>query len=107
MDDITELRLKKFSANWMSWIVDPIAEQTGISFDRTPAKEITAPKEMIRVCAFHIDFDERPTIYQDVSSLSDASFICENIHSCRADWNVDYAAAFDADGHLVINGRPY
>lgn len=107
MDEITARRLQKFTDNWISWNADPIADETGISFDRTPATKITAPADMIRVCAFHIDFDERPTIYQDVSSLSDAKFICQHIHLCRGDWNIDYAAAFDDHAKQVLSGRPY
>ena len=107
MDDITRRRLEKFADSWISWRHDPVAEDTGISFDRTPADEIKAPKGIFRVCAYHIDFDERPTVYQDVSSLSDAKFISENLSDCRGDWNVDYAAAFDETGQLVVTGRPY
>lgn len=107
MDDITRLRLKKFSEAWESWIKDPVAEATGISFDRTPVPDISAPSGLFRVCAYHIDFDERPTVYQDVSSLSDAKFICEHLSDCRAGWNVDYAAAFDESGEIVVSNRPY
>ena len=107
MNDILEHRLKKFAERWIGWVKDDLIERAGITFDRTPAKDIAAPEGMFRICAYHFDFDERPTSYQDVASKSDAKFICENLLDCKGPWNVDYAMAFDERGEIVASGRPY
>lgn len=95
------------SLAWRAWSDDPLAAQTGVSFDRRPAGKISAPPAKFRVCAYHIDFDERPTAYVDVDSLGEAQRICEKLSSVRGDFNVDYAQAFDERGKLVVNGRPW
>ena len=107
MNDIHTRRLKKFSELWIGWVNDDLTERAGISFDRTPAKDIAAPAGMFRVCAYHIDFDERPTSYLDVGSKTDATFVCEHLMDCKGPWNVDYAAVFDEAGDIVVSGRPY
>lgn len=107
MNDILNHKLKIFSERWIGWVGDDLIERAGITFDRTPAGDIAAPSDMFRVCAYHIDFDERPTSYQDLSSLHDAKLICERLPDCRGPWNVDYAAVFDDKGEIVVSGRPY
>ena len=92
---------------WRSWLEDPIAEQTGVSFDRTPAASIRAPASKVRVCAYHIDFDERPTAYVDLDSLAEAEHLCANLSQLCGSFNVDYAIAYDARGKVVVNGRPW
>ena len=88
---------------WCSWTDDPVSEKTGVSFDRTPAGEIRAPKSKFRVCAYHIDFDERPTCYVDVDSLEQAEHICQNLADLRGDFNVDYAFGYDDTGKRVTD----
>ena len=107
MNDIFQHRIKKFAERWIGWVNDDLIERAGITFDRTPANDIAAPSGMFRVCAYHIDFDERPTSYQDTASKSDAEFICQNLSNCRGPWNVDYAVAYDEAGEIVVSGRPY
>ena len=107
MNDILDHKLKKFAERWIGWINDPTTEWAGVTFDHTPAKDISAPEGLYRVCAYHIDFDERPTSYQDLSSLHDAKLICDHLAECRGPWNVDYAAVFDDEGKMVFSGRPY
>jgi hypothetical protein len=75
--------------------------QAGISFDRTPAGPIRAQSGHYRVCAWHIDRDERPTCFMDVATLDEAAFVCAHLDACRGGWNVDRAAAFDAAGTVV------
>lgn len=81
---------------------DPSIEIAGITFDRTPSGPIYAPPNTIRVCAYHIDFDERPTCYLDVADIAEARLICSNINSTRGKWNVDYAVAFNSNGDAVV-----
>lgn len=83
---------------WQSWARDPLIEQAGITFDRTPSRPIIAPTGKFRVCAYHIDFDERPTCWLDVETLAEALYVCENIGEAAATWNVDFAAAYDDIG---------
>ena len=96
-----------FATRWVGWVDDPMIRRAGITFDRTPAPHISAPPGQVRVCAYHVDFDERPTCYQDVDSLQLAGRIIEHFHSLRSGWNVDYACAYDETGHMVAGNRPY
>jgi len=57
-----------------------------------------APASRFRVCAFHIDFDERPTCYVDVATLERAEAITMNLSDLRAGRNVDYATIYDDQG---------
>lgn len=85
---------------WRSWVSDPLIEQAGITFDRTPSGPIVAPTGKFRVCAYHIDFCERPTCWLDVEPLAEALYVCENIGETGAGWNVDFALA-----HYEIGGQ--
>jgi len=89
---------------WLRWSHDPLAEATGISFDRTPQGRIAAPRGQYRVCAYHIDFDERPTVYVDVATLAEAVSLCDDLADARGDWNVDYAVVYDDEGNHVHGG---
>lgn len=90
---------------WQRWNNDPVEIATGISFDRTPAGEIRAPPGMVRVCAYHIDFDERPTCYVDLANRDEVDRIVNNLSKlCR--FNVDYAIAYD-DAGRPLNAPPY
>lgn len=88
--------------DWRRWDNDPVAAATGVSFDRTEAGPIHAPKSMFRVCAYHIDFDERPVCYVDVASLAEAERITSGL-SRLCDFNVDYAFAYDDAGRRVTD----
>ena len=70
-------------------------------------ERIHAPPGFIRVCAYHIDFDERPTLFQDVRSADEAAFICRCFRAVTDGFNVDYAEAFDENAQLVEHNRPY
>lgn len=83
---------------WMAWTDDPVARKTGISFDRTPAGAIVAPAGRFRVCAYHIDFDERPTCYVDVDTLEEAMALCADVGESQTGFNVDFAIAYDDTG---------
>lgn len=83
---------------WISWIDDPIARATGITFDRTPADDIVAPAGRFRVCAYHIDFDERPTCYADVDTLEEAQALATQVNETLTGFNVDYALVYDDQG---------
>ena len=92
---------------WKAWPTDDsdLAKAAGVSFDRTPAGRIVAPPGMIRVCAYHIDFYERPTWSVDVATHAEAIAICDDLPSCSPG-NVDFAMAWDDNGaHLA--GGPY
>ncbi|MCA8902239.1 MAG: hypothetical protein KDA53_13440 [Hyphomonas sp.] len=92
---------------WQGWVNDPLIAKAGITFDRTPSGPILAPAGQIRLCAYHIDFDERPTCYQDVGSLDLALRIVEHFSALSDGWNVDYVVAFDETGEIVGGGLPY
>ena len=90
---------------WQRWDNDPVAAATGISFNREPAGLIRAPKSMFRICAYHIDWDERPVCYVDVGSLAEAEQICARLFElCR--YNVDYALTYDDTG-AQVTARPW
>lgn len=90
---------------WTSWVKDPLIVLAGLTFDRTPAGMIHAPSGMFRVCAWHMDFDERPTCYLDVATLSEAQAICAALAEACG-WNVDFATAHDDAGSVIV-ARPY
>lgn len=93
--------LSSYRAMWVSWVRDPMLETHGITFDRTPAGRIVAPQGKVRVCAWHADFDERPTCYLDVDSADEAREICADLFAACG-WNVDFATAHDDAGHEVV-----
>ena len=70
-------------------------------------ERIQAPPGLLRVCAYHIDFDERPTLFQDVRHADEAAFICRRFRAATVGFNVDYAEAFDEKGNLIEHNRPY
>lgn len=97
--------LESYRDKWIGWVNDPLLATHGLTFDRTPAGKIAALPGQIRVCAWHVDFDERPTCYLDVPDETEARLICENLTAaCR--WNVDFATAHD-DAAREIVARPY
>jgi hypothetical protein len=97
--------LEAYRDRWTGWVQDTNIETYGFTFDRTPAGLIMAPAGRVRVCAWHADFDERPTCYLDVDTVEEAEQICGALHAACS-WSVDYASAHDADGGLVCRG-PY
>ena len=90
---------------WEHWVKDPLIAKVGLTFDRTPAGRIAAPSGKIRVCAWHMDFDERPTCFLDVDDAGEARFVCANLVACCG-WNVDFATAHDEAGVALV-ARPY
>lgn len=98
---------KGYRKRWTSWSKDPLIKLAGISFDRTPAGKIVAPEGMFRVCAYHIDFDERPTLFMDLSSEAEAQFVIKNFHEVAGGMNVDYAEAYNDQGHKIASDCPY
>ena len=99
------MELAAYRDRWVSWVRDPMLETHGITFDRTPAGRIVAPRGKVRVCAWHMDFDERPTCYLDVESTDEARAICADLFEACG-WNVDFATAHDDAGEVVV-GPPY
>ena len=97
--------LDSYRDRWIGWVKDPLIASAGITFDRTPAGEIVALKGLVRVCAWHMDFDERPTCYLDVESAEEARAICARLFEACG-WNVDFATAHD-DAGAVIVAAPY
>ena len=90
---------------WVSWVKDALLEARGITCDRTAAGVIVAPRGLVRVCAWHMDFDERPTCYLDVATPEEARQICAHL-SDACGWNIDFATAHD-DAGVEIVARPY
>ena len=97
--------LADYRENWVGWVKDPLVETHGLTFDRTPAGTIVAPSGMFRVCAWHMDFDERPTCYLDVATLREAQAICAALADACG-WNVDFATAHDDAGGVIV-AAPY
>lgn len=97
--------LAAYRDRWVSWVRDPMLKTHGITFDRTRAWRIVAPPGKVRVCAWHMDFDERPTCYLDVASVDEARAICANLAEACG-WNVDFATAHDDAGSEAVR-RPY
>lgn len=83
---------------WRRWVSDPLIETAGITFDRAPSGAIVAPTGTFRVCAYHIDVDERPSCWLDVDTLAEARYVCANLSEAAAGWNVDVAVAYDDAG---------
>lgn len=102
---MTAAALAGYRDRWVGWVRDPMLATHGLTFDRTPAGQIVAPAGMVRVCAWHADFDERPTCYLDVAGADEARVICENLFEACG-WNVDFATAHDDAGGVVV-ARPY
>ena len=102
----TPPELAVYATRWSGWVKDPLIRQAGITFDRTPAGRITAPPGKVRLCAYHIDFDERPTCYQDVDTPEIARQVVEHFQALSGDWNVDYIVAYDETGGIVATDWP-
>ena len=92
--------------HWNPWDDDPVARATGVSFNRELAGKIQAPAGCVRVCAWHIDFDERPVCCVDVSTLAEAVAIADGL-SDNCAYNVDFASAYDERGEMVHSGRAW
>jgi len=97
--------LASYRDRWTGWVRDPLIETHGLTFDRTPAGLIAAPAGKVRVCAWHMDFDERPTCYLDVASADEARAICGRLFEACG-WNVDFATAHDDAGGVIV-AAPY
>lgn len=97
--------LATYRAKWVGWVCDPLLATHGLTFDRTPAGRIIAPKGVVRVCAWHSDFDERPTCFLDVATIDEALAICADLSAACA-WNVDFATAHDDAGEVLVSA-PY
>lgn len=100
-------RPEAYRERWLSWVNDPRTDGTGLIVDHTPSGPVHAPDGKIRVCLYHIDFDERPTCYLDVNSIREAEFVCAHFQDCRGTWNVDYAIAWDEEAKEVAAFRIY
>ena len=100
-------RTDSYKDRWLSWVNDPLASSKGLIVDHTPSGPVYAPDGKVRICLYHIDFDERPTCYLDVNSAREAQFICDHFTECRGDWNVDYAVAWDDRAEEVAAYRIY
>lgn len=99
------MNLAFYRDRWTGWVKDPLTATHGLTFDRTPAGMILAPAGMLRVCAWHADFDERPTCYLDAATLSEAQAICAALPEACS-WNVDFATAHDDMGRVIV-AAPY
>jgi hypothetical protein len=63
---------------------------------------MAAPPGYFRICAYHIDRDERPTCFCDVTNVDEAHFICANLAECCGQWNVDVAVVYNEMSELVV-----
>jgi hypothetical protein len=99
------MRAEDYRGRWAHWVKDRLLETHGLTFDRTPAGVIRAPAGKVRVCAWHMDFDERPTCWLDVDSEAEARLVCANLADACG-WSVDFATAHDEHGVELVK-RPY
>lgn len=99
------MALAAYRDRWVGWVRDPMLDTHGVTFDRTPAGRIVAPQGTVRVCAWHADFDERPTCYLDVAGVEEARAICADLFAACG-WNVDFATAHDDAGEVLV-APPY
>lgn len=56
------------------------------------------------ICAYHIDFDERPSWWIEVDTPEEARHICEHFEVARGDHNVDFCVAYDDQGRQLCTG---
>lgn len=94
----------KQAISWKQWgTPDPEAEQRGFKLGPDePAGKICAPAGRFRVCAYHIDWDEQPRCYVDVSDERDARQIANGVPG-NTSHNVDYAVVFNENGEAIID----
>ena len=59
------------------------------------------------MCAYHVDFDERPTCYCDVATLAEAEAAARAVYTSDIGWNVDFATAYDEHGRVVGSNCPW
>jgi hypothetical protein len=97
--------LASYRERWIGWVQDPLIATHGMTFDRTPAGLIVAPAGKVRVCAWHADFEERPTCFVDVETVAEAARVCAGLFEACG-WNVDFATAHD-DAGVVVVPPPY
>jgi hypothetical protein len=97
--------LASYRERWIGWVKNPLIATHGLTFDRTPAGVIMAPPGKVRVCAWHADFDERPTCFVDVDGPDEAARVCTGLFEACG-WNVDFATAHD-DAGGVVGAAPY
>lgn len=107
MNKKAKFSAKGYRKRWDNWSKDPLIKEAGITFDRTPANDVRAPEGQFRVCAYHIDWDERPTLFMDVGSKAEAEFIVENFSKTAGGMNVDYGVAYNDQGDIIASDRPY
>jgi hypothetical protein len=93
--------LGSYRERWSGWVRDPLIATHGLTFDRTPAGVIVAPAGKVRVCAWHVYFDERPTCFVDVDTVAEAARVCAGLFEACG-WNVDFATAHDDAGDVVV-----
>lgn len=93
--------LASYRERWVGWVKDPLIATHGITFDRALAGLIVAPTGKVRVCAWHTDFDERPTCFLDVDTAAEAARVCAGLFAACG-WNVDFATAHDDAGGVVV-----
>ena len=77
-----------YSLRWQNWAGADTAAEPG----------------RFLLCAYHIDFDERPTVWMEVDSREEAVYICEHFEVARGEHNVDFCVAYDDRGRQVCSG---
>jgi len=97
--------LESYRERWVGWVKDPLIARAGVTFDRMLAGSIIAPPGKVRVCAWYVDFDERPTCYLDVDGAEEARRVCAGLFEACV-WNVDFATAHDDVGGVIV-AAPY
>lgn len=68
--------------------------------------ETVAPAGKVRVCAYHIDWDEHPFCFQDVDTVGEARILIDRLPA-GCSFNVDYGAAYDERGKVSYTNRPW
>lgn len=73
-------------------------------WQRWAGADTVAEQGRILICAYHIDFDERPSYWIEVDSAEEARHICDRFDEARGGHNVDFAVAYDDTGRQVCAG---
>jgi hypothetical protein len=76
----------------------------GLRWQRWGGADTCAEPGRVLICAYHIDVDERPSLWMEVASPAEAEYVCEHFELARGEHSVDFCVAYDADGRQLCNG---
>lgn len=75
-----------------------------LRWQRWSGADTAAEPGRVLICAYHIDVDERPSLWIEVATREEAAYICENFELARGEHTVDFCVAYDDAGRQLCNG---